>query len=295
VGYTKRGGGVLAIALAECQAALCPAVGTIVSVKWGALSGTLGVLDGGKRESAMILANVRASLGRDDAQLAVHLIARGSRSELERAEGMLRDGGIDALLDEPRLVSSLLEAPLGARSSLPMFCYVIVRHALRRMGQEERQLADYVAAIVMHFGMRGRAVQVSEHDDEQYATLASLVQALDDPDARRNFYVRAHLGNYALWMSGFFPDYIEHRRWRRGGPNLDYYEDLGRRGFQLAAEHTLAKENGMSPLFEEAAERFPLLRLALNYLSDALLFPNHYSPDRLMRQVRDEARWKLSS
>ena len=44
----------------------------------------------------MILGNVRASLGRNDAQLALRLIARGSRSELERGEEMLRDGGIDA-------------------------------------------------------------------------------------------------------------------------------------------------------------------------------------------------------
>ena len=243
----------------------------------------------------MILANVRASMSRDDAQLALQLVARGSRSELERAEELLRDQGIDALLDEPRLVSALLESPLGARSSLAMFCYVIVRHALRRMGEEDRQLADYASAIVMHFGMRERAARVSEADDERYESLAALLRDVDSADARRNFLVRAHLGNYALWVSGLFPDYIERRRWRRGGPDLDYYEDLGRRGFQLAAEHRLAKEQGLAPLFQEAAERFPLLRLALNYLSDALLFPNHHTPDRLMRQVRDETRWKLSS
>jgi hypothetical protein len=243
----------------------------------------------------MILANVRASLGRDDAQLALHLIARGSRTEHERAESLLRDQGIDALLDEPRLLAALLEASLGARSSLAMFCYVVVRHALRRMGQEDRQLADYVAAIVMHFGMRENATRISDADDERYDTLAALLRDADSPDARRTFYVRAHLGNYALWLSGLFPDYIEHRRWRRGGPDMDYYEDLGRRGFQLAAEHRLAKEHGLSPLYQEAAERFPLLRLALNYLSDALLFPNHHTPDRLMRQVRDEARWRLTS
>ena len=42
--------------------------------------------------------------------------------------------------------------------------------------------------------------------------------------------MRAHLGNYALWLSGLFPDYIEARHWRRGAPDLDYYEEMGRRG-----------------------------------------------------------------
>ncbi|HEX5436300.1 MAG TPA: hypothetical protein VFW98_04025 [Gemmatimonadaceae bacterium] len=242
----------------------------------------------------MILANVRASLERDDAQLALRLIAGGSRHELERAEQLLRDGGIDALLDDPRLVAALLSSHLGGRASLPLFWYVVVRRALRSVGEDDRALADYVAAILLHFGMRTRAQRISSADDEVYETLASLVHSLDEPDARRNFLVRQHLGNYALWLSGLFPDLIEYRRWRRGGPDFEYYEDLGRRGFQLAANHRLAQEHGLSELFQEAAERFGSLRMALNGISDALFFPNHNSPDRLMRQVRDEARWRRS-
>lgn len=243
----------------------------------------------------MILANVRAQLGRNDAQLALHLIARGRRSELEGAEERLRYDGIDSLLDDPRLLAALMELPLGMHASLPLFCYVVVRHSLRRVGENDRVLADYVAAILLHFGIRDRASRISPMDDERYETLADLVDALDDPDWRRNFLVRAHLGNYALWLSGLFPDMIEHQRFRRGGPDLDYYEDLGRRGFQLAADHRLAQEHGLTALFHDAAERFAVLRVALNGLSDSLLFPRHHSPGRLMRQVRDEARWRLSS
>lgn len=240
----------------------------------------------------MILANVRASLARDDAQLALRLVARGSRAELEEAEARLRDHGIDALLDDPRLMTALLESPLGARASFPLFCYVVVRNALRQMGEHDRALADYTAAVLLHFGLRDRAERVSGTDDETYDTLAALLDDVDGPDARRAFLVRAHLGNYALWMSGLFPDMITHRRWRRGGPDLDYYDDLGRRGFRLAADHRLANDYGLAPLYREAAERFVVMRMALNAVSDALLFPNHSSPDRLMRQVRDESRWK---
>ena len=243
----------------------------------------------------MILANVRAQLGRNDAQLALHLIARGARTELESAEERLRQQGIDALLDDPRLLAALLDRPLGMRASLPLFCYVVVRHALRQVGETDRVLADYVAAILLHFGIRDRASRISPTDDERYDTLAELVDALDEPDGRRNFLIRAHLGNYALWLSGLFPDMIEHRRYRRGGPDLEYYEDLGRRGFKLAADHRLAQEHGLAALFNDGAERFAALRVALNAISDSLLFPHHHSPDRLMRQVRDEARWRLSS
>jgi hypothetical protein len=187
-----------------------------------------------------------------------------------------------------------MESRLGMNASLPLFCYVVVRRALRRAGEEDRALADYIAAILIHFGARGRAERIAESDDQTYDTVSALLDEVNGADARRTFLVRQHLGNYALWLSGLYPDLIEQRRWRRGGPDLEYYEDMGRRGFQLAADHRLAHEHGMDTLFREVAERFPRLRVALNGVSDTLFFPAKSSPERLMRQVRDEARWKLT-
>jgi hypothetical protein len=243
----------------------------------------------------MIQATVRHHLSRDDAQLVARLICRDSGEPLEEIERRLADQGIDAVLDDPRLPAALLRAGQGGRASLPLFLYVMVRNALRRVGEEDRRLADYVAAMLMHFGMRDNARRISAADDQVYDTLSALLADVDDPDGPRSFLVRTHLGNYALWLSGMYPDYIEHRRWRRGGPDLDYYEEMGRRGFQLAAGHRLADDHGLTMLFTTAAERFGLLRAALNDVSDALLFPDRYSPERLMRQVTSEARWRRLS
>jgi len=243
----------------------------------------------------MINATVRHRLTRDDAQLVARLIARDSAMPLEEIERKLADEGIDAVLDDPRLPTAMLREGQGMWTSLPLFSYVMVRHALRRLGEDDRRLADYVAAVLMHFGMRDNAHRVSAADDQVYDSVAALLADVDDPDGRRSFLVRTHLGNYALWLSGLFPDYIEHRKWRRGGPDLDYYEEMGRRGYQLAADHRLANEHGIATLFATAADRFGLLRAALNDVSDSLLFPNRYSPERLMRQVTSEARWRRLS
>jgi hypothetical protein len=243
----------------------------------------------------MIQATVRHRLSRDDAQLVARLLSRDSGQPVEEIEQAISDQGIDAVLDDPRLPAALLRAGQGACASLPLFLYVMVRHALRRVGEEDRRLADYVAAMLMHFGMRDNARRISAADDQVYDSLAALLADVDDPDGRRSFLVRTHLGNYSLWLSGLFPDYIEHRRWRRGGPDLDYYEEMGRRGFQLAAGHRLADDHGLTTLFTTAADRFGLLRSALNDVSDSLLFPDRHSPERLMRQVASEARWRRVS
>lgn len=242
----------------------------------------------------MILANARHQLSRQDAQLAVRLLARDSADELESTQHRLVDEGLDAILDDPRLPGALLTSRFGAYASLPLFIYVMVRHTLLNAGERDRGISDYLAAILLAFGARGRSERISEADDELYDTLGRLLDDVNDRDPRRAFLVRAHLGNRALWIAGLFPDHVEQRKWRRGGPDLSYFEELGRRGFELAAEHRLAEQYGMAETYAAIAARFGLLRVSLNSISDRLLFPNVHTPERLMRQVEDEARWKLA-
>src|SRR4051795_10328356 len=74
----------------------------------------------------MILGTVRRRLGRTDAQLAMRLLSQGDADEYERLAALLSDQGFDALLDDPRLLAELVNAPGGAHASLPLFCYVVV-------------------------------------------------------------------------------------------------------------------------------------------------------------------------
>jgi len=242
----------------------------------------------------LILANIRQRLTRDDAQLALRLVARGSDSEYEAAEEALRCYGLDGLLDDPRLPEALVHSRQASHASLPLFAYVVVRHALRQVHEEDRGISDYVASIVVHFAMRDNVHRISQSDDEVYDTVAALLADVDHGDPTRRFLVRAHLGNYALWLGGMFPDRVEGRS-RHGGPDLDYYDEMGQRGFALAAQHRLAKQYGMEALYEAASQRFQRIRAALNHVSDRYLFPGRESADRLLRQVSADTRWRLAS
>src|SRR6516162_4894821 len=113
-------------------------------------------------EAPMLDGNVRSSLTRDDAELALRLIARGSESALAAAEALLRDGGIDALLDDERLVPAMVHSRAGMHASLPLFFCAVVRRAFAQSNEPDHALADYVADVLIHFAARGRAERVSD-------------------------------------------------------------------------------------------------------------------------------------
>jgi hypothetical protein len=237
----------------------------------------------------MILANLRAQLTATDLDLVMEVLAEGEPEQAHELRRRSEREGVDALLDDARLPERLRRAPGLDRPSIALFVYVIVRHALRDVGVEDVRLSDYLGALMLEFGRGGRAYRVAEHDDATYRYLTDLLEHTETaPGERRAFLVRAHLGNYSLWLAGLFPEYIAARRERNGGPGLEYYEALGALGFQLASDHRLAREFDLEQIYAEAATSFPRLRMALNRVADRHLFPHWTSPERLMRQVRDD-------
>lgn len=209
--------------------------------------------------------------------------APGARARVERR---LAQEGPDALLDDPGLLDALLAIRSLAVPSAELFAYVAVRHALLAAGIDDRPLADYLAALLLEFGRAERSTRPSAVDDQTYHYLAEIVHDLaDEASTERRFHLQVHLGNYSLWLAGLFPDFIAVRRRRRGGPDLPYYDALGRQGYGAAAQHSLAERYGVANIYRAAAERFPAVRHALNRLSDRLLFPNVTTEDRLLRAV----------
>lgn len=237
----------------------------------------------------MILADTRSRLSPNDRQLVVLLLSRGSATTRVRVERQLESEGIDALLDHPELFDRLVAVRGMLLPSPALFYYVAMRHLLRSTGTDDRDLTDYLAAMLLEFGRRDRAWRIDWNDDHRHQYVVDILGDLNVSSGSRQFKVMAHLGNYALWLVGIFPDYIAARRLRKGGPDVNYYERLGQRGYQMASDHEMADRLGLEPVLRAAAERFGQARRALNRLSDRLLFPNRCSPDRILRELEGPA------
>lgn len=241
----------------------------------------------------MILPDVRDSFGRGEAARLVHMLAERGE-DAEEWHRTLAERGIDPLLDHPVLATAILDDSGVSTLPLEVVSYVILRRCLLDAGVGDRLLADYVTSLFLHFGATGRAQRIADYDDREYGYLVDIVEDMTGAEGRRAFLLRAHLGNLSLWLSGLFPDWIDHRVHRRGGPGLDYYEKMGQTGFSLAADDPHARHQSLDRMFRAAAGHFVPMRRALNGFADRFLTPRPESPvDRVLRQVRDgfEARW----
>jgi hypothetical protein len=234
----------------------------------------------------MILPTARASFGRRDALHLVDLLAHTDeelrRSALERLEAQ----GVDCLLDDPRILNALLTRP-DVKAPPSLVFYVLVRQSLLERGIDSRETADYVASVVLSFVRSGRAHRLSEGATEEYRYLIDMIARMGErTTAREAFLLRAHLGNFSLWLSGLFPDFIEARVRRRGAPPIGYYEAMGATGYTMASSSPEAGALGLESIFKDVSRHFSTVRVALNRVADRYLHPTGGDPvDRLLREV----------
>jgi hypothetical protein len=193
----------------------------------------------------------------------------------------------DLILDDEALFHALLERRGCLRVSSRFYFYILVRHVFRRSDIQDRAVADYVAEVLAEFARTERARCVVPGQSNPLDYLFEMLTALKTADDRTSFFIRVHIGNHSLFLSGVFPERIRFRAEMRGFPDLKYYEGLGRTHFRMASDHRLAQKYEVANIYNTLAERFQATRLALNDIADRLFsIGENYSLDALLNGVK---------
>src|ERR1041384_6473741 len=218
----------------------------------------------------MIRANCRERFTATDCDFVVRTLARSQTDHVSLVDLLSDAETRDAVLDNPRVIDAILSNAGQLQISSHFYFYVLARHVLRDVGITDRKLCDYVASLLEAFSRASglRAPHVNAEHGRQY--VSDMLIALTRASAEQAFLLRAHVGNYSLFVSGIFHENAQHRS-RRGAPDLEFYEKIGRTNFQLVAAHSTARRCELNDVYEELADRFHEVRLALNRLSDELL------------------------
>jgi hypothetical protein len=219
----------------------------------------------------MIRANCRARFTAADFDFIVRTLARSQTDQVSLVDLLSDVETRDSVLDHPRLVDAILNHCGHLRISSQFYFYVLARHVLQQGGIGDRKLCDYVASLLETFS-RSSQLQISESIGERVEQyIHDILIALTRATPEQTFLLRAHIGNYSLFISGIFHPAVAGQRNMRGGPDLEFYEQVGRTNYQLVASHATARRCELDDVFEGLADQFRDVRLALNQLSDRLL------------------------
>ena len=218
----------------------------------------------------MIRANCRERFTAADFDFVVRTLARSQTDHVSLVDLLADAETRDSVLDNPRLVEAILSGTSHLRISSHFYFYVLARHVLRDVGITDRKVCDYVASLLEAFSHANglRAPHLTAEHERQY--VSDMLIALTRATAEQAFLLRAHVGNYSLFLTGIFHENTQ-RRSLRGAPDLAFYEQIGRTNYQLVASHATARRCDLSDVYEELAGRFREVRLALNRLSDSLI------------------------
>jgi hypothetical protein len=219
----------------------------------------------------VIQPNCRVQFTAEDVDFIVSVLGPGTGSAEHLVEFLAEPQARDLILDDEALFRALIEQRSCLRVSSRFYFYVLVRHVFRRSGLEDRVIADYVAELLAEYSRTENTRCVVPGQPGPLNYFFEMLAALHTADDHTGFYLRTHIGNHSLFLSGIFPERIRYRAEYKGAPDLKYYEALGRTNYRVASDHRLARKYDLAGVLDTLAERFRATRLALNELTDRLL------------------------
>jgi hypothetical protein len=219
----------------------------------------------------LIQPNCRIQFTAEDIDFILQNLGRGQNDRNFLLELLSDEETRDLILDEDNLFRCLLEQRGCLRVSNRFYFYIIVRNVLKSAGIEDRNVADYMAEMLTEYSQAGQMQCAVPGQRGPIDYFFEMLAALNTADDRTSFYIRAHIGNHSLFLSGVFPQRIRYRAERRGFPDLRYYEALGQSSFRIASDHRLAERYDLAPIYSTLADQFQTARQALNEMTERLV------------------------
>lgn len=219
----------------------------------------------------VIQANCRVQFTAEDIDFILSVLRPGVDSAECVTQLLADEETRDLILDDDALFRAVLEHRHCLRISTHFYFYILVRQVFRRSDLHDRAVADYVAAVLAEFSHAERMQCRVPGHPQPFDYFCDMLAALQTADDATRFSIRAHMGNYSLFLSGIFPDRIRLRTERRGAPGLHYYEGVGRSSYRAASDHRLARKYDLDGIFNTLSERFQTTRRALNDLGERLI------------------------
>ncbi len=156
----------------------------------------------------------------------------------------------------------------AASGQLRDFFNHAVRQSFWQLGIHDATVAGYVVDVLTEFARAENLYKIRARNGRRVDSVVEMLtqQAAplaDENDLLRERSRRKYVGDYALFMSGIFRQYVE------GRGSLDYYLQEGSRSYWTVSELDLSLYRTGYFLFQELAKKFEYYSGALDYVRKA--------------------------
>ena len=158
----------------------------------------------------------------------------------------------------------------------PFFQQMVRNSYAGKLGMHDTAISNYVAHLLCEFSEADKLYRVRDEEGKPIHALDAMVRAADPVhgtaasfDAERA--ERKHIGDYALFVSGMYPESMEAPRSRRQGQQS--YEELvsvGKESYYIVSQFDLEEYADEAPMFRRLAGWFDRCTYGLRLVREEL-------------------------
>ncbi|HEU5352585.1 MAG TPA: hypothetical protein VFU55_13400 [Terracidiphilus sp.] len=158
----------------------------------------------------------------------------------------------------------------------PFFQQAVRNSYEGKLGLHDPDVTGYVARMLCEFSASDNLYCVRDEMGQPVQELEAMLRAADPVngtaasfDAERS--VRKHIGDYALFVGGMYPEAIAPGRRHRGGhPTLGELIEIGKESYFIVSQFNLFEYEQEAPLFARLSDSFERCILGLTLVREDL-------------------------
>jgi hypothetical protein len=208
----------------------------------------------------------RQQITAEDADRIADILCTSKADRAPLIDLLRTDPGIrDDILDDPKLIGAVMEIEDKSWLSPSLYFYIGIRHYLVRHDLKDRDLADYLGTMCVHFLFQTNwTSKAYMMHPETY--IEQIIDSLSDETARENWdkvwCLHSHLGHYLLFFTGLLPRIVKSYE-VNGGLPMSTYERIGKMHFGKAAGFEIRNAD----FYRSLHDHFTTIRECLNELT----------------------------
>jgi hypothetical protein len=162
-----------------------------------------------------------------------------------------------------------------------LFQDLVGRHYAEEIGIRDPQVVAYVSHLLAEFCEADQLFKIHDATDRPLADLGEIMLESDPiygpaPSFDRERQVRKHIGDYALFFTGMFPESINHLRLRH--QRLENFLDwmkAGKESYFIVSKFEHFEYAKVAPLFANLSKNFEGCVYGLNMVKNELREMQH--------------------